>query len=455
MKNKIFEELKNKRVLLLGFGKEGRSSYRFIRSMDQTKEIGIADFHPIQDFDFLNDSYLTFYIGQDYLKACNDYDIIIKGPGVIIKDYLNEEIKNKITCQTDLFLKYCLNQTIGITGTKGKSTTSSLLYYILQKLEKSSVLIGNIGTPVFDVLDDLKEDTICVLELGVHQLEFMKHSPNIAIILNIYEEHLDHYLSMDEYVNAKRNIYLHQTEKDIFLAGNSSYLESLEGICSIVYKNQAMNKNCYFLDQNYLTIYKNEKKIIIPRSKIETTLKGEHNLTNILTCLTVTCILGFDLERVVQSLKSFRGLPHRLEYVGNYQEILFYDDAIATSIPSVISAIDTLEIVDTLILGGMDRGLDYLPLVTYLQTSSIRNILLLPETNQRIEKLFENLASQLNIISVFDMEEAVSRSLEVTKKGKICLLSPAAASYNVYKNFEEKGNHFKDLLEKRGEKNDS
>lgn len=450
MRREIFEELKTKKVLLLGFGKEGKSSYQFIRSMDQTKEIGIADIQPIQDFDFLNDPYLTFYIGEDYLNACYDYDIIIKGPGVIIKDYLNEEIKSKITCQTDLFLKYSKNQMIGITGTKGKSTTSSLLYHMLEKLGKSSILIGNIGTPVFDALDNLKENTICVLELGVHQLEFMKHSPNIAVILNIYEEHLDHYLSMDEYVNAKRNIYLYQTEKDTFFAGNSPYLEFLDDIHATVYRNQELNKNCYFLNQNDLIIYRNQERIVIPRAKIETILKGEHNLTNILTCLTVISILGFDLEEGIQSLKSFKGLPHRLEYVGTYQGILFYDDAIATSIPSVISAIDTLEIVDTLILGGMDRGIDYLPLITYLQKSTIRNVLLLPETNQRIEKLFKNFPSSLNVVSVSNMEEAVSRSFEITRVGKICLLSPAAASYNVYKNFEEKGNHFQDLLKKRG-----
>lgn len=450
MKEQIYNELKDKSILLLGFGKEGKSSYQFIRSMDQTKKIGIADLYLIQDFDFSNDPYLTFYIGEDYLKACADYDVIIKGPGVVIKNYLDEEIKSRITCQTDLFLKYSKNQTIGITGTKGKSTTSSLLYHILQKLGKSSVLIGNIGIPVFDVLDCLEEDTICVLELGVHQLEFMKHSPNIAVILNIYEEHLDHYLSMDEYVNAKRNIYLYQTEGDILLVGNSSYLESLDHIHGTIYRNQKRNQNCYFLDQEDLIIYNGNKKIVIPRFKIETTLKGEHNLTNILTCLAIISILGFDLEKGIQSLKNFKGLPHRLECVGSYHQILFYDDAIATSIPSVISAINTLEIVDTLILGGMDRGLDYLPLVTYLQTSTIRNVLLLPETNQRIEKLFRDSKSSLNVISVSNMEEAVSLSFEITKEGKVCLLSPAAASYNVYKNFEEKGNHFQNLIKKRG-----
>ena len=455
MKNKIFDELKDKKILLLGFGKEGKSSYQFIRSMDQTKKIGIANLDSIENFDFSNDPYLTFYIGEDYLKACFDYDIIIKGPGVIIKDYLDGETKSKITCQTDLFLKYSKNQTIGITGTKGKSTTSSLLYHILQKIGKSSVLVGNIGIPVFDIIDQLEENTICVLELGVHQLEFMKHSPNIAVILDIYEEHLDHYVSMDAYVNAKRNIYLYQTKKDIFLAGNSPYLQSLGKIYSTVYRNQVLSENCYFMDQNHLVIYKGKEKILVPRSKIRTNLKGEHNLKNILTCLTIISILGFDLKKSIQSLMDFKGLPHRLEYVGTYHGILFYDDAIATSIPSVISAIATLENVDTLILGGMDRGLDYLPLVTYLEKSSVRNILLLPETNQKIEKLFKDLKSSLNVISVLDMEHAVSFSFEITDEGKICLLSPAAASYNAYKNFEAKGNHFQNLLKKEGKENDN
>lgn len=452
MKDKIYGELKDKAVLLLGFGKEGKSSYQFIRTMDKIKEIGIADLHPIDNFDFSSDPHVKFHIGKDYLKACHDYDIIIKGPGVIIKDYLDQEVKNKITCQTDLFLKYCDGTTIGITGTKGKSTTSSLLFHMLQKLGKKSLLIGNIGIPVFDIFDVLEEDTICVLELGVHQLEFMRHSPHIAVILNIYEEHLDHYLSMMDYVNAKRNIYLYQGENDIFLAGNSCYLRELNGVHSIVYRNQPSDCG-YFLDKNNLVICVNGIKTMISRSRIETCLEGEHNLYNILVCLTMIKLMDFDVKKAVEALENFQGLPHRLEYVDTVQEIRFYDDAIATSIPSVVSAIETLRNVDTLIIGGMDRGIDYLPLVTYLKKSMVRNVLLLPETDRRLEPLFLKSKSSLHAIPVHDLEEAVSLSLKITEKGKICLLSPAAASYNVYKNFEEKGNHFKDLIRKRGKKN--
>ncbi|MCI8588193.1 MAG: UDP-N-acetylmuramoyl-L-alanine--D-glutamate ligase [Bacilli bacterium] len=454
MKEKIFEELRNHRVLILGFGKEGQSSYRFIRALEKEMHLGIADLHTIDFPDLAQDPNVKIYTGKDYLQACYEYDLILKGPGVIIKDFLPLEIQKKITCQTDLFLKYTKNRTIGITGTKGKSTTSSLMNHILKKLGQDSLLIGNIGIPVFDVISDLKRDTICILELGVHQLEFMRYSPNIAVILNISEEHLDHYISMQKYVDAKRNIYLYQGKDDFFLCPKTCYINSLESIPSTVYRNGKVGQN-YFLieDQSFKIGFCGEERVI-PISNVHTMLCGDHNLYNILVCLTICLILGFDLEKCLDTVSSFRGLPHRLEYIGTYHDILFYDDAIATGIPSVISAIEALQEVDTIILGGLDRGIDYFPLCSYLKTSTVQNIILLPETNDRIESLLLEVGSLQQIICVSNMEEAVSCSKRITQKGKICLLSPAAASYNVYRNFEEKGDHFQKLVREGLKKNE-
>lgn len=447
MKNKIYNYLKNKKILLLGFGLEGKSTYHFIRSCDKDIIIGISDVNQVTDSDVLNDKNVVLYSGNDYLLACQEYDIIIKGPGVIIKEYLDSNIREKITCQTDLFLKFCTNKTIGITGTKGKSTTSSLLYHILKNLYKNVIFMGNIGIPCFDTLDKLKKDTICVLELGCHQLEYMRNSPYISVILNIYEEHLDHYISMDAYVNAKKNIYLHQTKEDYVLLGDSPYLKDYS-CCPghVLSYAKREDRDCFFLDKDNYYIRFSNKDILIPISDISTNLKGNHNLYNILVCLTIVEILNLNLEKAIFYISSFKGLPHRLEYVGNYEKIYFYDDSIATSIPSVIYAVEALKEVNTIIIGGMDRGIDYTPLVEYLNSSNVENIILLPATSNRIDELFTSINSSKKRYIVSNMKEAVRIAKVKTKRNKICLLSPAAASYGFYKNFEERGNDFQKCI---------
>ena len=446
MKNKIYEYLKNKgSILILGFGREGKSTYNLIRSIDSNIELGIADLKDITDEEVKNDSNVKFYIGDNYLDACYEYDVIIKGPGVIIKDYLPIDVREKITCQTDLFVKFCSAKTIGITGTKGKSTTTSLLYHILKNLSKKAILMGNIGIPVFDKIDEIEEDSICVMELGCHQLEYMKNSPNISVILNVYEEHLDHYLSMNHYVNSKKNIYRYQNENDYVLLGDNEYLKDKDIKSNVIYEGN-LNDNCFYKENGNLVISINSKKDIIPITNIKTQLQGEHNLTNILVCLTIISILNLNIEEAIATIPSFKGLPHRMEYVGTFNDVSYYDDSIATSIPSVIFAIDTLKNVDTVIIGGMDRGLDYTDLVDYLNKSQVNNILLLPDTNIRINKLFEDVSTNKNVLMVKNMEEAVKIAKEITNNGKSCLLSPAAASYGFYKNFEERGDHFQELV---------
>lgn len=449
MKDRIFEYLKDKKILLLGFGREGKSTYHFIRECNPELKLCIADIQEIEDKDIVDDSNVILYCGKDYLDACYDYDMIIKGPGVIIKDSLEEKVKEKITCQTDLFLKFCIGKTIGITGTKGKSTTSSLLYHILKNLNQKVVLMGNIGIPCFDILDEIDSDTICVLELGCHQLEYMKNSPHIATILNIYEEHLDHYLSMQNYVDTKKNIYWYQNSSDYVLLSDSFYLKDFSMITSQLLLAGDRDDNCFFLTDESLNIKFDDSLTKIPVTSIETTLKGKHNLYNILICLTIIKILGLDVNQAVMEISSFHGLPHRMEYIGTFDDILFYDDSIATSIPSVVFAVESLEKVDTIIIGGMDRGLDYHPLVDFLDSSTVENIILLPATNQRIHQLFLEKKSLKGVYVVSSMEEAIKISKEKTRKNKICLLSPAAASYGFYKNFEERGKHFQQLVQNK------
>lgn len=447
MKEKIYSYLKDKKILILGFGREGKSTYNFIRGCDKNIEIAIADINNIDDDVVKHDPNVILHCGNDYLDCCSEYDVIIKGPGVIIKDYLDDAVKERITCQTDLFIKYCPCKTIGITGTKGKSTTSSLLYHILKNINQKTVLMGNIGIPCFDMIDTIEDDTVAVLELGCHQLEYMRNSPNISVILNIYEEHLDHYLSMQNYVDAKKNIYLHQDVDDYALLPISSYLGDLDSVNSNLFLATNDKKdNCFYIDDDFLNIVYNGDHTKLAIADINTSLMGKHNLYNILVCLTIIRILGLNLNDAVNVISTFKGLPHRMEYVGTYNDILFYDDSIATSIPSVISAVETLNKVNTIIIGGMDRGLDYRPLVEFLDSSNVENIVLLPSTNERISDLFLEINSLKKLYIVANMEEAVQVSKQKTLKNQICLLSPAAASYGFYKNFEERGDHFQKLV---------
>lgn len=422
MKEQIIEKLRGQKILILGFGREGKSTLAFLNRELPDAEIAIADINPIEDESVVK--YTTF-TGPDYLNCCKDYNIIIKAPGVAIKNDLPDSEKAKITSQTDLFLQAYRNQTIGITGTKGKSTTSSLIFHILQETGKKSVLVGNIGKPCFDFIDEITPETIVVYELSSHQLEYIKTSPHYAVLLNIYDEHFDHYATPDGYYNAKKNIFRLQQTGDLLVYGD-------------IFQHATQAE----LDAVPSFKIDIEKTEVVPKSQIKTSLLGEHNLKNIEAAAAIAYALRIDGEAFLAAVESFKGLPHRLEYVGTFRNIKFYNDSIATAQEATISAVKAVGDVDTLILGGMDRGLDYHPLVEFLKHSNVRNILLLPDTGAKIEQIFAEDRYVQGLIRVKNMEEAVKMAYEVTNPSQSCLLSPAAASYGFYKNFEERGEDY-------------
>lgn len=422
MKEQIIEKLRGQKILILGFGREGKSTLAFLNRELPDAEIAIADINSIEDESVVK--YTTF-TGPDYLNCCKDYNVIIKAPGVSIKNDLPDSEKAKITSQTDLFLQAYRNQTIGITGTKGKSTTSSLIYHILQKTGKKSVLVGNIGKPCFDFLDEITPETIVVFEISAHQLEYVKASPHYAILLNIYEEHFDHYATPEDYYSAKKNIFRLQQTGDLLVYGD-------------IFQHTTQAE----LDAVPSFKIDIEKTEVVPKNQIKTTLLGEHNLKNIEAAAAVAYALRIDGEAFLDAVASFQGLPHRLQYVGTFRGIKFYNDSIATAQEATINAVKAVGDVDTLILGGMDRGLDYHPLVDFLKHSNVRNILLLPDTGAKIEQIFAEDRYVQGLIHVKNMEEAVKMAYEVTNPSQSCLLSPAAASYGFYKDFQERGEDY-------------
>lgn len=204
---------KNKKVLILGFGREGMSTYRFLRNMYPDMHLTIADKNEIK----LDDKNVTLICGDSYMDSLNDFDIVMKSPGIA---FLDVDIKDGtlVTCQTDLFLKFAPCRKVGITGSKGKTTTSTLIYDMLKEGGFDARLIGNIGVPVLEDINTVTPETIAVIEMSSHQLEFTTSSPEVAVLTNIYEEHLDHYRDgFRGYVNAKLNIVRRQKEGDTFI----------------------------------------------------------------------------------------------------------------------------------------------------------------------------------------------------------------------------------------------
>lgn len=423
MKQSIINELTNKKVLILGFGKEGRSTYNFIKTNNIDCMLGIADKNDITDEDIIRNKDIYLHIGNNYEHIIKEYDVIIKSPGISFKGkkFFNEE--HKITSQTELFLKYGANKVVGITGTKGKSTTATLTYEMLKK-KYNAMLVGNIGVPVFDTIDKFDAIDVFVFELSSHQLENVRYSPHIAVIINMFEEHLDHYNSYEEYKEAKRNIFKYQTENDYYILNTEM---------------QDIILDKYELKSYVINVIDDEKELPI-------NILGKHNLFNINVARTVAKIYKVDEKDVLDSIKKFKGLPHRLEYIGTYNDIRFIDDSIATIPEAAISAVESVDNIDTVIIGGMDRGIDYSKLIKYINDGNINNVILMYDSGKKIYNEIDRDKLKTRVILVSNLEEAVNMAYKYTKKNSTCILSPAAASYGIFKNFEERGNKFKEYV---------
>lgn len=441
MINSILEELKDKNVAILGFGIEGKSTYNFIRRYLDMPLTIIDKKNILEENDLTN---VSVIYGDNYLDNLEQYDLVIKGPGVITKDI---DVSNiNFTSQLELLLKYNGNNVIGITATKGKSTTCTLMYEVIKSCGVDTLLLGNIGNAIFDEIENIKKDTICVVEMAALQLEFVKHSPHIAAIINLYEDHLDHAGTIEHYHEDKLNIFKFQNEEDYAI-----YCKDIEPLNSYItdkykaykYKinlNSDSSVNTTGIINDFVVL--NDCKLY--NTNDERLLLGSHNLRNIMIVLTIAKILELDMNTVIKTINNFKGLEHRLEYVGKYNDIIYYNDSIATVPDATINAIEALKNVDTLIFGGMDRGIDYSAFTDFLNTGVVRNLICMPTTGYKIADKINN--KDINVYKIEMLEDAVKLAKEITMKNKICLLSPAAASYEYFKNFKEKGNAYKNYV---------
>lgn len=459
-KQDLIDFFTNKRVLILGFGREGRSTYHFLTQNVSCKEIAVADQNdPRQkeaDTNLLTGC--TCFFGKQYLDSLyGNWDIIMKTPGIALLHFSNQEIRNKITCQTDLFLRFCPNPTIGVTGTKGKSTTSSLIYHILHENGKDVKLNGNIGTPVFSDIDKIEPNTIIVSEMSCHQLEYTSSSPRIAVLVNLYPDHLDHYDSYEAYKQAKYHIFLYQKPEDTLFISNTCPDIDMEIVQNLpqkkIYIGHSMKEqNFCAVSDSMLQLPKTvcantvTEQEEIPLERMKTTLPGQHNLWNIAVAVTISKMFGISTEDAIRAVQTFRGLEHRMEYVGTFCGVRYYNDSISTIPQSTVLNAQTLPDLKTMIIGGMDRGIDYTPLIQFLTQAKIENIIFAYESGKRIyEEVIKNPHTS-QIYYVEDLQQAVRLAKQITADGS-CLFSPAAASYGYFKNFEERGKYFKQLVQ--------
>lgn len=434
---KIINKLKNKNIAILGYGKEGKSTYKFLRKYIDSKLTIIDRNEKLyeQNDELKKDSNIDIVVGENYLDNLDIYDIIIKSPGVKIPHDTNENIINKIYSQMELALEFYKDRVIGVTGTKGKSTTSSLLYKVLKDQNVDCYLLGNVGNPIFDYIEDISDTATLIIEMSSYQLEMVNYSPHIGIILNLYEEHLNYHETKDDYFLSKLNMFKYQTDKDYCLYTSDN--KNVKNYLNDTYISNKLDIKKEFIINGDEILFND--KVVYKKSN-KRLLKGNHNLTNILFILRIVLLLGYDIEKAVESISTFKPLEHRMEYVGVYNGITYYNDVIATIPEATINCLNSLPGADTLILGGLDRGINYELLIDYLKTSEVKNFICMPESGYKIA----NALKDKNTYKVETLEEAVKIAKEVTKN--ICVLSPAASSYNQFKNFEEKGKLYKELI---------
>ncbi len=475
--NQLFDYLKGKSILILGFGREGKSSLAFIKRHDKKlalKQLGIADAKGIE---LESSEGIRLHIGEHYLDAMSEYELVLKSPGISFREFhrsklganrLLEYPNCEISSQIDLVLRFMPDlYTIGISGTKGKSTTTSLLFNIMQQTSRPSYLRGNIGTPVFDDIENYEAGAVLCLELSSHQLEFVQASVNSAALSNFFPEHLDHYRNYNEYLQAKLNILRFQNQDNLFVLNTDDSellklsLPLINAQVILIGNGLKPNEEAYqrlalhtrilahviLFDHGFEYInLESERRHFFHVTQLNPHLLGRHHIFDAAIASSSAFLAGADYKSIEEGIKTFKGLPHRNEWVRTVKGVSYYNDSIATIPQSTILALETLPKVSCLLIGGMDRGLDYSDFMAQLLSMTHLNLICLPDTGKQFYDYFVEKGSTHRVFQVESIEEAVHLSSTLATEGSSVLLSPAASSYHRFENFEERGKAFKDAV---------
>ncbi len=395
-----------------------------------------------------------FYFGKNCLENLKGFNIIFRSPSCLpTKPELQQEANRGaiITTEVEMLMEMCPCKIIGVTGSDGKTTTTSIINFILQKAGYNTFLGGNIGTPLFTKLPEIKPDDIVVLELSSFQLMGMNISPDIAVITNITPNHLNIHKDYDEYIESKKNIFKNQDENGILIL---NYDNDITRNCKkeangkvIFFSSKTKLDNGFIVDENIVKECDDKvRKHIINADDI--ILRGNHNLQNIATALAATKTL-VDTDIAIQAIKEFKPVEHRIEFVKEINNVKWYNDSASSSPTRTISGINAFKENIVLIAGGYDKNLDYEPLAKPI-LEKVSELILIGQTAEKIfdvvKKEAEIQNKQINIYMCDSLEQTVELAKKLAKKGDIVLFSPASASFDMFKDFADRGKKFKDLV---------
>ncbi|MBI4975185.1 UDP-N-acetylmuramoyl-L-alanine--D-glutamate ligase [Candidatus Peregrinibacteria bacterium] len=464
------------KIAILGFGTEGMAVLKYLKK-HKYDNITVCD----RDVDLkkkMPDG-VSVRLGKDYLNGLSDFDVVFRSPGIKYLDPLIQSAKNRkefsagggsqlklgspngtdglrvsITSSTAFFLDQAPCKVIGVTGTKGKGTTATLIYLMLKKAKKDVYLGGNIGDPAIEFLDKLKKTSFAVLELSSFQLQDLEKSPHFAVLLNTTVDHLDYHVDRDEYLQAKESLLAHQGKNSLAVFNKDYeyvkyYLPLVKGEKKFVSVKGEV-KDGAFTRNGGIFYAKSGKEEKIADVK-EIALIGSHNLENILPAVAVAKEIGVETKDIRDVIKTFKGLPHRLEFVREVNGVKYYDDSVSTIPEPSMAAVDSFDVPTVLIAGGASKGLSYDEwAVKILTKPSLTTVILIGQTADEMEsclrdawkKLGDAIGSPTKIIRCKTLEEAVKRASKEASKGGVAVLSPAATSFDMFKNYKERGVKF-------------
>ena len=461
MKNKKLEEFENyikgKQVAIIGMGVSNMPLLDYFNTLHcfvtvfDTKEVDKINKEAISKIEKYRFKLFTGENALDYLVG---FDIIFRSPSCMPDiPELAAEVKRGaiLTSEIEMVLKLAPCTVIGVTGTEGKTTTTYLIARIIEKSGKKCFLGGNMGRPIFSQMNNITKDDVIAVELSSFQLIDMDVSPDIAVITNIYPDHLNVHKSYEEYREAKKNIFKYQKENGIVVLNyDNEYTRKFAKDANgktIFFSSKQKLENGYIYDQTDGTIKHCEdgvRRHIIKKEDIK--LRGLHNFENICAAIAATNAL-VDTKEQIEAIKEFCGVEHRLEFVREIQGVKWYNDSIGTSPVSTIAGLNSFDEDIILLAGGSDKGLDYEEVGKAI-ANKVKVLILTGPTTEKIETAVKKALKdkKIEIYYTASMKESIVLAKEVAKSGDVVLLSPASASFDLYRNFEERGNLFKQYV---------
>lgn len=440
-------KLKSSKIAILGLGVSNIPLLEYLHNLGC--DVVVFNTKPLDKnlIDKLNIYKIKYYNEKNAFDYLHGFDIIFRSPSILPTRkelVIAKEEGAVITSEIRELLHLAPCKVIGVTGSDGKTTTTTLINEILKANSYHTFLGGNIGTPLFTKLPEMKKEDIIVLELSSFQLMDMDISPDISIITNIAENHLDIHSSFEEYIDAKKNIFKYQDNKGILVTNaDNEITNKFKGNGETRYFSRSKQTNYFYTDGTY--IYYNGKKIL---NKNDIKLRGIHNLENIATALTAIIDL-IDLNKSIEVIKNFNGVEHRLEFVREINNVKWYNDSVSSSPTRTIAGLYSYDEKIVLIAGGYDKHLDYTNIAKPI-LDKVTKLILMGDTKEKIYNAVTTsvMNPNIEIYKCNTLQEVVDKAKEVAIPGEIVLFSPASASFDMFKNFADRGNQFKDLVNK-------